>query len=303
MQLRCRVMSLIMMGGALGLAVLASVAASRTNHLVAAGTPHLAALVGGYRSRSSSAPRSPRWPPAWPARCSGPGRSTAPRKLPRGAQRESPRWPMRNLRGGGACVDRSDRRRDLPDLGVVAAHRNHVQPVSDRRRGADTRPHRPGMTTTRRSPSRSARSSIPRGLRTSCSCTGKATRTAGWIASCRKPQAPSSVGVGAVDRVERHWVRAAHPHARVFRDGETLDLGVHKLRFMETPHVHHWDSMMVVRGDDRQFVPVGPISPAGRAAGRDDREPGGRDARGVPDVRDLRARGPGPSGGSADRRG
>ena len=38
-----------MMGGALGLAVLASVAASRTNHLVAAGTPHLAALVGGYR--------------------------------------------------------------------------------------------------------------------------------------------------------------------------------------------------------------------------------------------------------------
>jgi EmrB/QacA subfamily drug resistance transporter len=38
-----------MMGGALGLAVLASVAASRTNHLVAAGSPHLAALVGGYR--------------------------------------------------------------------------------------------------------------------------------------------------------------------------------------------------------------------------------------------------------------
>ncbi len=31
-----------------------------------------------------------------------------------------------------------------------------------------------------------------------------------------------------------------------FRDGETLDLGEHKLRFMETPHVHHWDSMMVV---------------------------------------------------------
>jgi flavorubredoxin len=28
-------------------------------------------------------------------------------------------------------------------------------------------------------------------------------------------------------------------------DGETLDLGRHKLRFLETPHVHHWDSMMV----------------------------------------------------------
>ena len=38
-----------MMGGALGLAVLASVAASRTGHLAAAGSPHLAALVGGYR--------------------------------------------------------------------------------------------------------------------------------------------------------------------------------------------------------------------------------------------------------------
>ena len=29
------------------------------------------------------------------------------------------------------------------------------------------------------------------------------------------------------------------------RDGTTLDLGRHKLRFLETPHVHHWDSMMV----------------------------------------------------------
>jgi EmrB/QacA subfamily drug resistance transporter len=38
-----------MMGGALGLAILASVAASRTSHVVAAGTPHLAALLGGYR--------------------------------------------------------------------------------------------------------------------------------------------------------------------------------------------------------------------------------------------------------------
>ena len=32
---------------------------------------------------------------------------------------------------------------------------------------------------------------------------------------------------------------------RGFRDGEVLDLGKHKLRFLETPHVHHWDSMMV----------------------------------------------------------
>lgn len=30
-----------------------------------------------------------------------------------------------------------------------------------------------------------------------------------------------------------------------FKDGEGVDLGQHRLRFVETPHVHHWDSMMV----------------------------------------------------------
>jgi EmrB/QacA subfamily drug resistance transporter len=39
-----------MMGGALGLAVLASLAASRTNSLIAAGNGRLAALVGGYHA-------------------------------------------------------------------------------------------------------------------------------------------------------------------------------------------------------------------------------------------------------------
>jgi ABC-type Co2+ transport system permease subunit len=39
-----------MMGGALGLAVLASVAASRTSSLVGGGSSHVAALVGGYRA-------------------------------------------------------------------------------------------------------------------------------------------------------------------------------------------------------------------------------------------------------------
>jgi flavorubredoxin len=31
-----------------------------------------------------------------------------------------------------------------------------------------------------------------------------------------------------------------------FTDGQTLALGQHRLRFLETPHVHHWDSMMVI---------------------------------------------------------
>ena len=39
-----------MMGGALGLAVLASLAASRTDSLRASGTSELAALTGGYHA-------------------------------------------------------------------------------------------------------------------------------------------------------------------------------------------------------------------------------------------------------------
>ncbi len=39
-----------MMGGALGLAVLASVAASRTSHLLATGHAHTDALVRGYHT-------------------------------------------------------------------------------------------------------------------------------------------------------------------------------------------------------------------------------------------------------------
>ena len=42
---------------------------------------------------------------------------------------------------------------------------------------------------------------------------------------------------------------------RGFRDGETLDLGKHKLRFIETPHVHHWDSMMVLDETTHSLFP------------------------------------------------
>jgi flavorubredoxin len=38
-------------------------------------------------------------------------------------------------------------------------------------------------------------------------------------------------------------------------DGDTLDLGRHKLRFLETPHVHHWDSMMVVDETTKSLFP------------------------------------------------
>ncbi len=40
------------------------------------------------------------------------------------------------------------------------------------------------------------------------------------------------------------------------RDGDVLDLGKHKLRFLETPHVHHWDSMMVVDDTTNSLFPA-----------------------------------------------
>ena len=39
------------------------------------------------------------------------------------------------------------------------------------------------------------------------------------------------------------------------RDGEVIDLGRHKLRFLETPHVHHWDSMMLFDETSRSLFP------------------------------------------------
>jgi flavorubredoxin len=46
-----------------------------------------------------------------------------------------------------------------------------------------------------------------------------------------------------------------HARTQGFRDGDTLDLGEHRLRFLETPHVHHWDSMMVVEENTNSLFP------------------------------------------------
>lgn len=40
-----------------------------------------------------------------------------------------------------------------------------------------------------------------------------------------------------------HW--GYNGPVKGMREGDVLDLGRHRLRFMETPHVHHWDSLMV----------------------------------------------------------
>jgi flavorubredoxin len=46
-----------------------------------------------------------------------------------------------------------------------------------------------------------------------------------------------------------------HERVRGFRDGDKLELGRHTLRFLETPHVHHWDSMMVVEESTNSLFP------------------------------------------------
>jgi flavorubredoxin len=47
----------------------------------------------------------------------------------------------------------------------------------------------------------------------------------------------------------------AGPH-KGMKDGEKVELGKHKLRFLETPHVHHWDSMMVVEETTASLFPA-----------------------------------------------
>jgi flavorubredoxin len=41
-----------------------------------------------------------------------------------------------------------------------------------------------------------------------------------------------------------------------YMDGATLELGAHRLRFIETPHVHHWDSMMVFEETTGSLFPA-----------------------------------------------
>jgi flavorubredoxin len=40
------------------------------------------------------------------------------------------------------------------------------------------------------------------------------------------------------------------------RDGSVIELGKHRLRFLETPHVHHWDSMMVFEETTQSLFPA-----------------------------------------------
>lgn len=64
----------------------------------------------------------------------------------------------------------------------------------------------------------------------------------------------SLVGSALSIQLNAHGFGVAH-RARGFQEGQTLSLGRHTLRFLETPHVHHWDSMMVIEETTRSLFP------------------------------------------------
>jgi flavorubredoxin len=43
---------------------------------------------------------------------------------------------------------------------------------------------------------------------------------------------------------------------RGVKEGDVIELGQHSLRFIETPHVHHWDSMMAFEQSTRSLFPA-----------------------------------------------
>jgi flavorubredoxin len=69
-------------------------------------------------------------------------------------------------------------------------------------------------------------------------------------------QAPESQLVGSALSImlNAHGF-GLHERVQGFTDGQTLDLGNHRLRFLETPHVHHWDSMMIFEESTRSVFP------------------------------------------------
>lgn len=59
-------------------------------------------------------------------------------------------------------------------------------------------------------------------------------------------EAPRSTLVGSALSVDLNLAGWSYQgKTQGFKEGEVLDLGRHRLRFLETPHVHHWDSMML----------------------------------------------------------
>jgi flavorubredoxin len=69
-------------------------------------------------------------------------------------------------------------------------------------------------------------------------------------------EAPGAELVGSHLSIELNARGFGVTRARGFKDGDTLDLGRHRLRVLETPHVHHWDSMMLFEETTGSLFPA-----------------------------------------------
>src|SRR5581483_11512759 len=69
-------------------------------------------------------------------------------------------------------------------------------------------------------------------------------------------EAPDAQLVGSAPSIQLNALPfGVTKRVRGFMDGERLALGRHTLRFLETPHVHHWDSMMVFEESTESLFP------------------------------------------------
>ena len=69
-------------------------------------------------------------------------------------------------------------------------------------------------------------------------------------------QAPEAELIGSALSIQLNALGfGVEERVRGFTDGERLELGRHTLRFLETPHVHHWDSMMLFEESTGSLFP------------------------------------------------
>jgi flavorubredoxin len=87
------------------------------------------------------------------------------------------------------------------------------------------------------------------------SCIGKATSAVVWTASLTRLPKPLLVGSHLSIQLNARGFGKAE-RADGYMDGAVIELGKHRLRVLETPHVHHWDSMMLFEETTGSLFPA-----------------------------------------------
>jgi flavorubredoxin len=67
--------------------------------------------------------------------------------------------------------------------------------------------------------------------------------------------APARFWRAAQRALSSTWAAGTTAAAWRHQDGGVIDVGQHKLRFLETPHVHNWDSMMLFEEKTKSLFP------------------------------------------------